>query len=95
LPGSDEGRHFSCASAAAFVQVDSLLHNPLFMPDLFALCADLFALCSDLMKGDIFLVFPLLPSFGLCFFLCLFLLQVSLLTLVPCAAFQGSLFTRI
>jgi hypothetical protein len=38
--------------------IDSLLQNPLQMPDLFTLC-------SDLMKGDIFLVLLLLPSFRL------------------------------
>jgi hypothetical protein len=38
--------------------IDSLLQNPLQMPDLFTLC-------PDLMKGDIFLVLPLLPSFRL------------------------------
>jgi hypothetical protein len=46
-----------------------------------------FALHADLMKGDIFLVLPLLPPFGLCFFLCPFLLPVPLLPPVPCAAF--------
>jgi hypothetical protein len=36
--------------------VDSLVQNPLLMPDLFSLCA-------DLMNGDIFFVLSLLPSF--------------------------------
>jgi hypothetical protein len=42
--------------------------------------SDLFGLRADLMKGDIFWVLPLLPSF--CFFLYSFLLQVPLLP--PC-----------
>jgi hypothetical protein len=61
--------------------IDSLLRNPLLMPDLFGLL-------TDLIKGDLFFfVLPLLPSFILVFFLYFFLLQVLLLSLVPCAAF--------
>jgi hypothetical protein len=41
--------------------VDSLVQNPLLMSDVFSLRA-------DLMKGDIFWVLPLLPSFRFFFF---------------------------